>query len=68
MDPKMDPIPAPDPATPAALAPAPMYLAAESMSCLTGLTQNKALSMILCTRSILWVLKTSGFKKVSKLI
>ena len=32
----MDPIPAPDPATPAALAPAPMYLAAESMSRLTA--------------------------------
>ena len=33
-DPKTDPIPAPDPATPTVAAPAPMNLAAESMSCL----------------------------------
>jgi len=31
-DPKTDPIPAPDPATPTVAAPAPMNLAAESMS------------------------------------
>ena len=31
-DPKSDPIPAPDPATPTVAAPAPMNLAAESMS------------------------------------
>ena len=36
----MLPIPAPDPATPAALAPAPMYLAAESMSRLTAVVCN----------------------------
>ena len=33
-DPKTEPIPAPDPATPTVAAPAPMNLAAESMSCL----------------------------------
>merc|ERR1719318_2239696 len=33
-DPKTDPIPAPDPATPTVAAPAPMNLAAESMSAL----------------------------------
>ena len=31
-DPKTDPIPAPEPATPTVAAPAPMNLAAESMS------------------------------------
>ena len=31
-DPKTEPIPAPDPATPTVAAPAPMNLAAESMS------------------------------------
>jgi len=31
-EPKTEPIPAPDPATPTVAAPAPMYLAAESMS------------------------------------
>ena len=31
-DPKTEPIPAPEPATPTVAAPAPMYLAAESMS------------------------------------
>jgi len=46
IDPKIDPIPAPDPATPAALAPAPMYLAAESMSCLTTLVCNCAFPLI----------------------
>ena len=35
-DPKTDPIPAPDPATPTVAAPAPMNLAAESMSCLAA--------------------------------
>ena len=35
-DPKTDPIPAPDPATPTVAAPAPMNLAALSMSCLTA--------------------------------
>ena len=33
-EPKTDPIPAPDPATPTVAAPAPMNLAAESMSLL----------------------------------
>ena len=33
-DPKTDPIPAPEPATPTVAAPAPMNLAAESMSAL----------------------------------
>ena len=36
-DPKTDPIPAPDPATPTVAAPAPMNLAAESMSLLAEL-------------------------------
>jgi hypothetical protein len=36
-DPKTDPMPAPDPATPTVAAPAPMNLAAESMSCLAAL-------------------------------
>jgi len=31
-DPKTEPIPAPDPATPTVAAPAPMYFAAESIS------------------------------------
>ena len=35
-DPKTEPIPAPDPATPTVAAPAPMNLAAESMSCLAA--------------------------------
>ena len=35
-DPKTDPIPAPDPATPTVAAPAPMNLAAESMSLRAG--------------------------------
>jgi len=35
--PKTDPIPAPEPATPTVAAPAPMNLAAESMSLLTAL-------------------------------
>ena len=42
-EPKTDPIPAPDPATPTVAAPAPMNLAAESMSLLTynnGLCQK----------------------------
>ena len=34
-EPKTEPIPAPDPATPTVAAPAPMNLAAESMSFLT---------------------------------
>ena len=34
-EPKTEPIPAPDPATPTVAAPAPMNLAAESMSLLT---------------------------------
>ncbi len=34
-DPNTDPIPAPDPATPTVAAPAPMNLAAESISRLT---------------------------------
>ena len=34
-DPKTDPIPAPDPATPTVAAPAPINFAAESMSFLT---------------------------------
>ena len=32
-DPNTDPIPAPDPAIPTVAAPAPIYLAAESISC-----------------------------------
>ena len=42
-EPKTEPIPAPDPATPTVAAPAPMNLAAESMSLLTynnGLCQK----------------------------
>jgi hypothetical protein len=35
-DPKTDPIPAPEPATPTVAAPAPMNLAAESMSLLAA--------------------------------
>ena len=35
-EPNTDPIPAPDPATPTVAAPAPMNLAAESMSRLAG--------------------------------
>ena len=35
-EPKTEPIPAPDPATPTVAAPAPMNLAAESMSCLAA--------------------------------
>ena len=43
----MEPIPAPDPATPAALAPAPMYLAAESMSRLTAVVCSSATLVLL---------------------
>jgi len=39
--PKTVPIPAPDPATPTVAAPAPMNLAAESMSFFTGVTCNE---------------------------
>ena len=41
-DPKTDPIPAPDPATPTVAAPAPMNLAAESMSCLAPVVWIRA--------------------------
>ena len=41
-DPNTDPIPAPDPATPTVAAPAPMNLAAESMSCLAPVVWMRA--------------------------
>jgi len=39
-EPKTDPIPAPEPATPTVAAPAPMNLAAESMSDLIGVVDT----------------------------
>jgi len=39
-EPKTDPIPAPDPATPTVAAPAPINLAAESMSDLIGVVDT----------------------------
>ena len=44
-DPNTDPIPAPDPATPTVAAPAPMNLAALSMSCLAE---------EVCSREVAW--------------
>jgi len=41
-DPKTDPIPAPDPATPTVAAPAPMNLAAESISVLEAEVESRA--------------------------
>ena len=41
-DPNTDPIPAPDPATPTVAAPAPMNLAAESMSCFAAEVDSRA--------------------------
>ena len=45
-DPKTDPIPAPDPATPTVAAPAPMNLAAESMSFFWAVVVRARLPMI----------------------
>merc|ERR1719318_1419293 len=45
-DPKTDPIPAPDPATPTVAAPAPMNLAAESMSPLVELAKWEAMKPV----------------------
>jgi len=50
-EPKTDPIPAPDPATPTVAAPAPMNLAAESMS----------LRAAVVDRLWLWTEATAGF-------
>ncbi len=43
-DPNTDPIPAPDPATPTVAAPAPMNLAAESMSLRTTEVESARLA------------------------
>lgn len=48
-DPKTEPIPAPDPATPTVAAPAPMNLAAESMSFLTVVVVKARLA---CNRGL----------------
>ena len=45
-EPKTDPIPAPDPATPTVAAPAPMNLAAESMSFFWAVVVRARLPMI----------------------
>ena len=45
-DPKTVPMPAPEPATPTVAAPAPMYLAAESISFLTTLVERARLALM----------------------
>ena len=47
-DPKTEPIPAPEPATPTVAAPAPMNLAAESMSFLTEVVVK---ALLACNKS-----------------
>ena len=64
-EPNTVPIPAPEPATPTVAAPAPMNLAAESMSLLTAEVWNPrsagsnvgfcVFSCVLCTKLWLWV-------------
>ena len=55
-DPKTEPIPAPDPATPTVAAPAPMNLAAESMSCLAA---EVWMRLVACTVAGLMLLQAA---------
>jgi len=56
-EPKTDPIPAPDPATPTVAAPAPMNLAAESISRVTGEVWNDLTCGIKPTGVVFWAAK-----------
>ena len=51
-EPKTEPIPAPDPATPTVAAPAPMNLAAESMSFLTEVVVK---ALLACKKNIVFI-------------
>ena len=59
-DPKTEPIPAPDPATPTVAAPAPMNLAAESMSCLAA---EVWMRLVACTVAGLMLLQAAMLRR-----
>ena len=59
-DPNTDPIPAPDPATPTVAAPAPMNLAAESMSCLAA---EVWMRLVACTVAGLMLLQAAMLRR-----
>merc|ERR1719309_1763453 len=59
-DPNTDPIPAPDPATPTVAAPAPMNLAAESMSRLAAVVWRHLADLMAGTWSLLTTTRPQG--------